>query len=344
MPGEELQVLAVCKETPDACSVVLKPPPAAKERFAYRAGQFLTIQVPHPEGPLARCYSLCSSPVLGEDLRIAVKRVPRGLASNWINDELKPGDVLRTLPPAGTFTPRSFDDNLLLFAGGSGITPVMSIVKTALAVGRGQLQLFYMNRDSESVIFACELEKLQHIYAGRLRIDHWLESERGIPTRPQLADLAEPFVAHDAFVCGPSPFMEAVTHALRELGVPPSRVHVERFQSLEDDPFAPVVAEERGESTQSTQATVALEVHIDGVTHELRWPTNIPLLEALESNGIEAPYSCRQGLCSACACVLVKGKVRMRHNEILEAEDLDAGLILACQSLPETDSLEVRYE
>jgi 3-ketosteroid 9alpha-monooxygenase subunit B len=337
----KLSVAEVRRETPDSCSVVLVPPPGNDSRFSYRPGQFLTVQVPHPDGPVARCYSLCSSPAVDKQMRISVKRMQGGLASNWINDHLQAGDTLSALPPSGTFTPKSFEEDFLLFAGGSGITPVLSILKTALALGRGRIQLFYMNRDCTSVMFASELARLEVKHADRFRATQWLESELGIPSRAQLSELAAPFVTYDAFVCGPSPFMEAVTHALRELGVPPLRVHVERFQSLEEDPFSLIASS--GVSDASAE-TVALDVQFDGEVHRLRWPTNVVLLETLENNGIEAPYSCRQGLCSACACVLVRGNVRMIHNAILEREDLDAGLILACQSLPTSDEIEVRYE
>ena len=337
-----LRVTEVVRETEDACSVVFDAPPDPE--FAYAPGQFLTLRLPLDSGAIGRCYSLCSSPHVDEPMRIAVKRVAEGLGSNWINDHLRVGDELEVLAPSGMFTPRSLDDDLLLFAGGSGITPVLSILKSALSAGGGKVVLVYANQHENSVIFAAQLRELADRYADRLHVLHWLESVQGVPSRAQLKALAAPFTAHTAFVCGPSPFMESVSHSLRELGVPPARIHIERFQSLAENPFdlpafdAAAVVDEAG----TGQAT-ALSVELDGVTHEFDWPRNKKLLDFLLEKGLKAPFSCRQGACSACACILDEGEVKMLNNEILEQDDLDEGFVLACQSLPISDQVSVRY-
>lgn len=336
----QVRVREVIAETADACSVVFDVPAEAAEKFAYKPGQFLTLQLPSAAGPVGRCYSLCSSPHVDDALKIAVKRVRDGVGSNWINDTVRAGDLLDCLPPAGAFTPRSFDENFLLFAGGSGITPVLSILKSALAAGRGKVVLVYANQHEKSVIFAAELRELAAAHPDRLHVIHWLESVQGLPSHAQLTALAAPYTSYTSFVCGPSPFMESVTHVLRELHVPPSRIHIERFQSLAENPFdlvAPVAVSAEG------VVTAALEVELDGQTHHLQWPTQVKLLDFLLEQGLDAPFSCRQGACSACACILDDGELKMLKNEILDQADLNEGYVLACQALPITDAVKIRY-
>jgi 3-ketosteroid 9alpha-monooxygenase subunit B len=335
-----LRVVEIVRETDDACSVVLEPVGCEPAEFNYSPGQFLTLHLPCDGSAVARCYSLCSSPHVDAAMRIAVKRVRDGVGSNWINDRLAVGDEVPCLPPAGVFTPRSLDDDLLLFAGGSGITPVLSILKSALAAGSGRVVLVYANQNERSVIFAAELRALAAEHPSRLHVIHVLESVQGLPSREQLAAFAAPYSAYTAFVCGPSPFMETVTHALRSVGVPPARIHIEKFTSLVENPFlAPVAtAADAGDGS-----TTALEVSLDGQTHHFEWPRQTKLLDFLLDKGLKAPYSCRQGLCSACACIIDTGEVKMLHNEILEQEDLDEGYVLGCQSLPISDVVKVRY-
>lgn len=333
-----VRIREIVRETDDACSVVLEPPEGAD--FSYEPGQFVTLQLPHPSGPVARCYSLCSSPHLDEPLRIAVKRIRDGIGSNWINDTLAEGDEVDCLPPGGVFTPKTFDEDLLLFAGGSGITPVLSIMKSALAVGTGRIVLVYANQHERAVIFAAQLRELAERYRERLHVIHWLESVQGLPSRELLKAFVAPYTSYTAFLCGPSPFMETVTHALRDCGVPPARIHIEKFQSLAENPFdMPVPAIPTGDDVETT----SLSVSLDGESYTFEWPRQMKLLDFLLDKGVKAPYSCRQGQCSACACILDEGEVSMIHNEILEQEDLDEGYILGCQSLPLTDTVKIRY-
>jgi 3-ketosteroid 9alpha-monooxygenase subunit B len=333
-----LTVREIVRETDDACSIAFDVPPGVE--FAYRPGQFLTLQLPHPGGPVARCYSLCSSPHLDEPPRIAVKRIRDGLGSNWINDTLEVGAEVECLPPGGVFTPKSFDDDLLLFAGGSGITPVLSILKSALVAGTGRIVLVYANQHEKAVIFAAQLRELIEQYPERLHVLHWLESVQGLPSRALLKAFVAPYSSYTAFICGPSPFMETVTHALRDCGVPPARIHIERFQSLLENPFdMPVAAPAVADGGDTT----ALTVDLDGETYSFDWPRQAKLLDFLLEKGVKAPYSCRQGMCSACACILDEGEVKMLHNEILEQEDLDEGYVLGCQSVPLTDTVKIRY-
>jgi 3-ketosteroid 9alpha-monooxygenase subunit B len=334
--ADRLTVVEVVAETADARSVVFAVPAELASQYAFRPGQFLTLRI--PGSSLARCYSLSSSPH-EERLAVTVKRVTEGRASNWICDNITVGMELETLPPAGTFTPRSLDDDMVFFAAGSGITPVISIIRAALAQGRGRLALVYANRDERSVIFGDELRELAAAHPGRLVVLHWLESLQGLPTQAGLTELARPFGKREYFVCGPAPFMDAVTHALRDLGVPRKRVHIERFVSLDDDPF---VAGPPAEATEGTDSR--LEVELDGEQHAMSWPPGTKLLDLLRDAGLDAPFSCRQGSCSACACRITGGEVKMLRNEVLDRTDLDEGWVLACQSLPVSDDVTVTFD
>jgi 3-ketosteroid 9alpha-monooxygenase subunit B len=361
----ELPVLEVIEETGDACSVVLDVPPEAREHFGYRPGQFLTVAVPSErDGIAARCYSLSSSPELGGPLKISVKRTVDGYASNWICDHLRPGDLLRVLPPAGIFTPASLDHDLLLFAGGSGVTPIMSIARSALVSGSGRIVVFYANEDERSVIFADEWAELARDHPDRLLVVHWLVSVQGLPSQALLKAFASTWASYDAFVCGPAPFMKATIAALRELEFPRARRHQEKFVSLGGNPFGDPVADreqvaaaeseieaadvdeqDAAEDAALPHESVRLEVELDGVQHCFDdWQPDTLLLDHLESKGLKAPFSCRLGECSACAIRLVEGEVKMLNNDVLEEEDLAEGIRLACQSIPVTDRVRISYE
>ena len=332
----QVPVAKVVQEAGDACSLVLAVPPHLAGTFAYQPGQFLTVRVPDGAGgSVARCYSLSSSPHAGDAPAITVKRMTGGYASNWIADNARPGTVLDLLPPAGTFSPASLDGEFLMFAGGSGITPVISIVKSVLAAGRGRIVLVYANRDETSVIFGSELRDLAAAAADRLVVVHWLDSVQGPPTAAAIAALARPYVRAEPFLCGPDPYLALVRQALGTLGVPGQRVHVERFLSLAENPF------EAREETGGIAA--ALEVSLDGATHRLAWPPGTRMLDVLIDQGLDAPFSCRQGICGACACQLTAGQVEMAHNEVLEADDVADGYILACQSVARTPEVSITY-
>jgi 3-ketosteroid 9alpha-monooxygenase subunit B len=331
-----LTVAKVVVETPDARSIVLDVPPDLADWFRHRPGQFVTVRVPMPEGQVARCYSLSSAP--GEPPAITVKRT--GPASGWLVDNVAAGTVLDVLQPAGMFTPRSADDDLLFVAAGSGITPVMSILRYVLATGTAHAVLVYANRDPESVIFDADLRVLEGAHPDRLTVVHWLESERGLPGAEQLRELLEPHAARDTYVCGPTAFMAAVDTALRAIPTPRGRLHVEKFVSLPEDPFeeeAAIVSDAAGDEG-------VIEVELDGERRRVPWPSGTRMLEVLVENGLAAPSSCRQGLCGACTTRLEAGEVTMVNNDVLEQEDLDDGYILACQALRVTPEVKITYD
>lgn len=333
-----VRVVEVVRETGDAHSLVLQP--VDDTPLDYHTGQFLTVDIPSDrEGGAARCYSLCSSPHAGERPTVTVKRTVAGYGSNWLCDHAVAGSTLRVLRPSGTFTPRSLDDDLVLLAAGSGITPVMSILKSCLHAGTGSVTLVYANRDERSVIFRDELLRLGVEFPDRLTVVHWLESVQGLPTEPGLRALVAPYAAREAFLCGPGAFMDLAQSVLATLGAGRDRVHVERFSSLQEDPFAAREIEIDG-----SDAACAVDVELDGETTTVAWPEQHTLLDVLLDAGLDAPYSCREGRCSACACLLLDGEVTLDRNEILDEGDLADGLILACQARPVTERLTITYE
>jgi 3-ketosteroid 9alpha-monooxygenase subunit B len=338
---QRVRVVEVVRETADAHSLVLEPEDPASFPLDYRPGQFLTVRVPSErEGGAARCYSLSSSPHCAERLKVTVKRTVGGYGSNWLCDNAAEGSVLDVLRPSGTFCPRSLDEDLLLLAGGSGITPVMSILKSVLTAGAGAVTLVYANRDESSVIFRDELITLTKEHPDRLTVVHWLESVQGLPTAAGLRALTAPYTGREVFVCGPGPFMDLAVTTLAGAGVPGDRLHVERFTSLTGDPFAEVVQAEL--PTEGPVTTV--EVELDGERSTVSWPAGVKLLDALRAAGLDAPFSCREGACSACACVVLEGEVTLERNEVLDKSDLADGLILACQALAVSDRLSITYE
>lgn len=306
MPAfQPVRIAAVIAETADARSLVLDTP------LDYLPGQYLTVRTPAG----ARCYSLATAPGAGEPPKITVKRTVGGKVSNWICDHVRAGDTLDMAGPSGTYTPSSYDDDLLLLAAGSGITPIMGIIKAV----RGDRALIYANRDAGSIIFRDEL-------AGLLPVTHWLDEERGVPTADGLRELLLPYTDREAFVCGPEAFVEVAGKALHLAGVPATRIRVERFEV---------------EATGGTDAVA--EVVIDGRTHTLPWPAGERLLDAIITAGLNPPYSCRQGQCGACVVRLLSGEVTLVNNEILEEEDFADGYTLACQALAVSDTVTVTY-
>jgi 3-ketosteroid 9alpha-monooxygenase subunit B len=328
----------VISETDEACSLVFDVPPELARAFEYQPGQFLTLRIPSErDGSVARCYSLCSSPLTGDPLTVTVKQTPGGYASHWIAENVKPGTALDVLPPAGMFVPSSLDDDFLLLAAGSGITPVMSILKSVLAAGRGRIVLVYANRDERAVIFGPALKKLADAAGSRLLVVHWLDVLQGLPTATLLMPLIRPFAAFQVFASGPDPFLAVVRAAAAAVGVLPRGVRVERFLSLQHNPF---------DAPEPIAGGVAatLSVTLDGAITSVDWPAGIRMLDVLIDAGLDPPFSCREGICGACACQLTGGKVEMANNEVLEDADLGDGLILACQSVAMTADVSISYE
>jgi 3-ketosteroid 9alpha-monooxygenase subunit B len=339
----KLKVAQVIEETADARSVVFEIPASLKETFRYKPGQHLQLRIPCAEKPLPRCYSLSSSPAFDEPLRVTVKRVVDGRASRWICSELKAGDTLDVMPPAGVFTPRSHDANLRMFAGGSGITPVFSIIRTILASGKGRINLLYANRDEHSVIFGKELTDLAQQHPDRLQVFHWLDSVQGKPpTQAQISAIASDWGLDGAecYICGPGIFMDTTAAALYELGVPHSLVHIERFVSLPEDADQPAPA---AAPAAAGAAGNELEVELDGATHTIKLRPGELIIDAMEAAGLQPPFSCRAGACAACMCHLEEGEIEMAHNHVLDESDVEQGWILGCQAIARSPRVKIKY-
>lgn len=338
----ELVIADVVQETPDAISIAFEVPAVLAPHFTYRPGQFLTLRVPSElTGSVARCYSLCSSPSTDTLLRVAVKRTVDGYASNWLCDNAVAGMAVEVLEPSGSFGPQSYENHVLLFAAGSGITPVIAIAKSVLDTGLGHVALFYANRDEASVIFGAELAVLERQHAGRLTVAHWIESERGLPTVTALQDFADAYPDHAAYACGPKGFMTAVQDSLAQ-STPPRTAHVENFVSLARNPFEVSESDEPAVPVGEMRTSVIVDLY--GSEHRLLWPDGMPLLELMLTNGLDAPFACQEGTCGSCTCHVDEGVVVMVHNDALDQSDLDDGYVLACQARPQGGNVRISYD
>ncbi|MDJ1135509.1 ferredoxin--NADP reductase [Streptomyces iconiensis] len=327
-----VRVTRVVRETADAVSLELRTEAPGPE-LRPLPGQFLTVRLP---GGGARCYSFSR---VAPEPRITVKRVPGGAASTWLCDEACAGLELSVLPPSGAFTLRPPGEGVLLVAGGSGITPVLALARAALEEESAPVVLVYANRDESSVIFARELRELAARFPARLLVHHWLESVQGLPTVPALAKLSAPYATYDTYLCGPPPLTDAAATALRGLGVPRARLHREVFTSLSGDAFA-----EPPDPTPPTTGNADLLLELDGVKRELDWPRSTTLLDTLIGEGLDPPYSCREGSCGACACRVLDGEVVQRTTGVLTDEDTKDGYVLACQATPTSGRVSVSYD
>lgn len=339
-----LHVSAVIEETHDAKSFVFDVPTELAEVYRYKPGQFLTLRLPVEARHVPRCYSMSSAPMVDGALRVTVKRVQQGRGSNWMCDRLKIGDPVEVMPPAGVFTPRSLDGDFLLLGGGSGITPVLSILRSALFQGQGRIALLYANRDERSIIFRDELKALAAAHPSRLQVIHWLDSVQGVPSVAQLAELAKPFRLAQAFICGPGPFMDAAVAALQAVEMAPEQIHVERFASLPDEEdTAALNATVAAEAPAPTVDEAEVELSLDGTVHKIVCGGGQTLLDAALAAGIKAPYSCQAGMCASCMCQVVEGSVHLRHNEVLDKKDLAKSWTLACQAVPTSTRLRIKF-
>ncbi|MFN2375428.1 MAG: 2Fe-2S iron-sulfur cluster-binding protein [Candidatus Binatia bacterium] len=329
----ELRVGRVIAETADANSIVFEIPPALADVFRYRSGQFLTLQVPFAGKTLYRCYSLASSPAVEGEHKVTVKRVDGGRISNWLGDNLKAGDTVKVLPPAGHFVLGEGQADLLLFAGGSGITPVVSILKTALAETSRRVRLVYANRDEASIIFRSELDALAARYPDRLEVIHRLDIRDGFIDDAAVRRHGEGCAGREVFICGPGPFMDTVEKTLLAAAFPAAAVHIERFTSLVGDDAG------AGDAAALRKA----EITLDGARHVLEVRDGETVLHAAKRSGLEPPSSCESGFCGCCMAKLVRGKVRMLQNDFLSAAEVEEGWVLTCQAVPEGDDCVVEY-
>ena len=328
-----LTVVDVVDETADTRSYVLAIPPALEARFAYSAGQYCTFRATIGEEDIVRCYSMSSSPETGDPFTVTVKRVPGGKMSNSMNDALAPGDTIEVMPPAGRFVLRAGETPIVAFAGGSGITPILSIIKTALATTAREIALVYANRGPGSVIFADAIERLRAGSGGRLSVHHHLDSEKGFLDAAACAALVGDRTPADFFVCGPGPYMKIVQAGLDQRGVDPRRVFIERFE-LSDE------ARAAGEQSDTESITIRL----DGRKRRIRYEAGDTILDAARRAGLNPPFNCQAGSCGTCMAHLDEGRVTMRVNNALGPDEVEQGWILTCQAIPTSREVVVDYD
>ena len=341
-----LRVRRVVHETAEAASFVLDVPPGLDGDFAYEAGQFLTFRATVDGQVHHRCYSMSSAPALADDLQVTVKRVPGGVVSNWMIDTLGPGDVVEASVPAGVFRLAPGDGDLVAFCGGSGITPVFSLLKTALATTGRRVRLYYANRDRDAVIFADALDALAARHPDRLEVVHHLDAERGFVDAAAVRSFLGPTTGADNYVCGPTPFMDIVQGALVDHGVPRERIHIERFTPASPpagdapDDVSGAGTTEAGAADGPAQVTVELGGRTGTVEHR----PGTTVLQAARELGMSPPYSCEAGSCATCMAKLVDGTVKMHVNDVLTDDEVADGWVLTCQSVPTAPSVHVIYE
>jgi 3-ketosteroid 9alpha-monooxygenase subunit B len=338
----ELRVARVARETADALSIVFEVPPDLAHAFQYHAGQFLTLKIAHEGKELSRCYSLASSPDCDAEHKVTVKRVPDGRVSNWLVDNVRAGDVLRVAPPGGRFTLTKTDTPLVLFAAGSGITPVISLLKSALVTTGRPCKLVYANADVASIIFRAELDRIYADYGERFTLFHHLDVDRGFLRDTDIRGHVVDVLNGQFYVCGPGPFMDTVERALLALAVPAAALHFERFVSP-PDPGATPAAAVYPASEGGEVAPKSIRVYLDGRTRELPYEQGKTVLATVQQAGLEPPFSCTEGFCGCCMARLRAGRVRLIRNDFLSPQELEEGWVLTCQSIPVSEECSVEY-
>ncbi|MBV9099376.1 MAG: phenylacetate-CoA oxygenase/reductase subunit PaaK [Frankiaceae bacterium] len=345
-----LRVADVRRETDDTVSVAFTVPDELAAAYEFAPGQHVAIRMPGADGAeVRRSYSICSGLDDGE-LRVAVKHIAGGVFGVHANERLKPGDVLDVMTPAGRFTTALDPANAKSYLGiaaGSGITPVISLIRSVLArEPKSRFTLVYGNRGPTTVIFRESLEDLKDRYLDRLQIIHVFSREQqhtpllnGRIDADKMTALAEHLLDipsyDEAFVCGPEPMTLAVRDALVGLGMEPTHVHLELFGS-----HAPLVRPPRTATTDRRHVTVIL----NGIKTEVAAHPDDTLLEAGQAAGLDLPFSCRGGVCATCRAKVLDGAVAMDVNYALEQWETDAGFVLTCQSRPTTDAVVVDYD
>lgn len=352
---QALKVASVTRNTRDAVVVTFEVPPTLSDAFSFRPGQYLTLRTVVNGEELRRSYSICAAPHDGQ-LRVAIKRLNDGAFSTWANAELKAGDMVDVMPPDGHFTVAFSPDqarHYAAFAVGSGITPILSLVKTALDTEpESAFSLFYGNRASSAVLFREEIEDLKNRYMTRLSIAYIMSREHqdidllngrldGDKVRQLQGRWLDPALIDYAFVCGPQDMTESVIDALQEKGVGKDRIKFELFGS----PKGPRALRTGQDVRQAPGERCELTIVLDGLTRSISIEKNKDsLLDSALAQGIELPYSCKGGVCSSCRCKVVEGEVDMDANFALEDYEVAHGFVLSCQSFPVSDRVLIDFD
>lgn len=349
-----LTIAELRRETADAVSLLFDVPEALAEKFAFEAGQHLTLRANIDGQDVRRTYSLCTIPS-EKSWRVAIKAVPGGLFSGWANTRLEAGQSIEVLPPMGRFTaPKDARAPCYVaIAGGSGITPVLSILKSVLEVdAKAHVILLYGNRDARSIMFLEELTGLKNRYIDRFELYHVLEDEieeidlfNGRLDRAKceafLSGLIDPVDVDGFFVCGPGPMMDAVEDALKAKGVPSERIRIERFTT------APPSAQQRAksEALHAQARGTRLLVTLDGRQSRMVFdPEADSILDSVQAAGLNAPYACCGGVCTTCRARVTKGTVAMVKNYGLTEDEVEKGFILTCQAVPTSEEVALSFD
>lgn len=351
----KLRVAEVKRETPDAVSVRFELPDDLRERFSFKAGQHLTFRRDFNGEEVRRNYSVCVSPSEGV-LKIGVKKITGGVFSGWVNDELKAGDELEVMAPHGSFC-WSFEPDArreyVAFAGGSGITPILSLMKTALAMEpHSRFTLFYGNRNSMGVMFLEEIAGLKDRYLDRFAIYHFLEDEEeeielfnGRLDRDKaealLSSLVNPANVDAFFICGPGPMMDAAEEALLGRDVPKSKILIERFTTGPLSAAQAAAARALEEKAAGLKMSVTLNGRRVNVSFD---PAKHSILDNVRAAGLPAPFACKGGVCATCRAKVIAGEVSMKVNYGLSEAEIAEGYVLTCQATPLTDGVALTYD
>lgn len=349
---EKLLVKEVRRETEDCVSVLLEVPQNLHEKFAYQPGQHITLRTFINNQEVRRSYSLCSSP-LHKEWRIAVKKVDGGIFSQFANNDLKPGDTIELMPPMGHFILPDTGEakHYVCFAAGSGITPVLSIIKTGLVQQpNSSFTLIYGNRTRQSIIFKEEIEALKNKFMSRFQLIHILSREHTeAPLNEGRIDVSKcdrifnsvASINADAFfICGPEAMIFSIKDWLLTKGVDERKIYFELFNTT------PLNATKKNQPEKSEEENIAhVGIQLDGISFSFDLPYNgMSILDAALQQGADAPYSCKGGVCTTCKAKLVKGEVEMEVNFGLVPEEVEQGFILTCQSHPRSKEVIIDFD
>jgi ring-1,2-phenylacetyl-CoA epoxidase subunit PaaE len=351
-----LKVKDIKRETADAVSVAFDVPITLQTAFQFKQGQYITLKLNINGEELRRSYSICTSPYSEKELRVAIKEVKDGRASTFINRTLKVGDTLEVMTPMGNFHSILSGNNkkhYVLFAGGSGITPMMSILKSVLHIEKqSHVTLFYANRNEESVIFSTELQKIASENESRFKVVNIYDAPKtqtpelhqGLITIDKAKALIENYDgvnADEYFICGPGPLMENIKTALEGLKVAKEKIHIEYFTAV-----AEAVAQAEGKGAAkggNVKAQVTVIQYGIETNFELKTDDSSILDAAIEA-GVDAPFSCKGAVCCTCRAKIIEGEVKMDANFALTDAEVAEGFILTCQSHPLTEKVIIDYD
>ncbi|HMU44862.1 MAG TPA: phenylacetate-CoA oxygenase/reductase subunit PaaK [Chitinophagaceae bacterium] len=350
-----LHIKEIRKETPDCVSVVFDVPEKLKDDFIFKQGQSLTMRTTIKGEEIRRTYSICSSP-LDNEWRVAIKKVEGGLFSSLANDQLKKGDVLEVMPPVGKFYTDlnpAHKKNYVAFAAGSGITPVLSLIKTTLATEPGSnFTLVYGNRNRPSIIFFEELEGLKNKYIDRFNLIHVLSREKtdapinfgrvNAEKLTELEKLIDYADIHEFFLCGPEEMIFTAKAFLEARGINKKHIHFELFTS----PGQKITKSKSQKTKIDSGAKSNITVKLDGRTFSFDLPlsSDTTILDAALQQGADLPYACKGGMCCTCKARLLEGEVMMDVHWGLEEDEVEKGYILTCQSHPKTENVVVDFD